>query len=301
MPLTPEIITAKGLTPDQVTAVNEILSNDIADVKKTYDGKANSDAEAILEGAAKVVETKTGITREKGQKVADYITLAAEKHIEGKFASEKTAIQKKQTELDELIRTGAGDAALKKKNEELQTAFDNLQKKEAEFDRVNNGKFEELYTNLLGENKTLKQKTGFNSVKPVFPDTVNKYEVAAKWKSFEDDFLAKYDMELLDGEYIGVSKENKHKTVKLADLVSKNEEIKSLLSGVQNKGTGANPKGNVKLKDVPFELPEKATPAERQKAIKDYLVNELKLNPITSEYAKKFAEFNSKILEGTPA
>jgi len=153
----------------------------------------------------------------------------------------------------------------------------------------------------LGENKTLKQKTGFNSVKPVFPEIVNKYEAAAKWKAFEDDFLSKYDLELVEGEYIGISKENKHKTVKLADLVSKNEEIKSLLAGVQNKGVGPTLKGNIKLKDVPFEVPEKATPTERQKAIKDYLVNELKLSTISSEYAKKFAEFNSKILEGTPA
>ena len=130
MPLTPELIAAKGLTPEQVTAVEEILTNDIADVKKTYDGKANTDAEAILEGAAKVVETKTGIIREKGQKVADYITLAAEKHVESKLSSEKTAVQKKQSELDELIKNGAGDAALKKKNEELTLALDNLQKKE---------------------------------------------------------------------------------------------------------------------------------------------------------------------------
>jgi len=301
MPLTPEIITAQNLTPEQVTVIGEVLSNDIAEVKKTYDGKANTDAEAILDGAAKAVEAKTGIAREKGQKVADYITLAAERHVDGKLASEKTAVQKKQAELDKLISEGATDAALKKKNEELALVVDDLKKKEAEYDRLKEADFENLYNTLKNENLTLKQTTAFNSVKPNFPDSVNKYEAEAKWNAFVNDVKKSYDIEIVDGIPTAISKENIHKTVKLSDLVEKNTEIKSLLEGRKLTGTGADPKKEVKFKDVPFAVPENATPAERQKAIKDYLVNELKLNTISAEYSSKYAELNKKLLEGTPA
>ncbi|TRZ53039.1 hypothetical protein D4R99_01545 [bacterium] len=296
-----DFITTQKLTPEQVTALKEVTDNHEADIKKTYDGKANTDAEAILEGAAKAVETKTGIARDKGQKIADYFIFAGGTYADGKLSSEKTTIQRKQQELDKMIQEGAGDTVLKKKNDELSTALDTLKKKEAEFDRVTTGNFEGLYTTLLGENKTLKQKTAFNSVKPTFSEAVNKYEAASKWKNFEDDILTKYDIELVDGEYMGISKDNKYKTAKLSDLVSKNEEIKGLLTGKKDLGTGTNLKGTVKVKDVPFEVPDKATHTEIQQAIRDYLVNELKLNHLSKEYSKQFSELNKKILEGTPA
>jgi len=299
MPLTNEIIEAQKLTPEQVTAIGEVLSNDIAEVKKTYDGKANQDAEAILDGAVKSVAAKTGIQREQGQKVADYITFAAEKHVEGKLAAATAKVEQKQAELDKLIADGATDGALKKKYEELQAAHDSLQQKEAEFDRVK--PFEELYKNLSTENLTLKLTTAFNSVKPTFPDTVNKYEADAKWNNFITDVKNSYDIEIVDGIPMAVSKENKHKTVKLSDLVAKNEEITALTQGRQVRGTGADPKKDVTIKGVPFTVPENANAAERQKAIKDYLTGDLKLAVLSKEYTAKFAEYNKKLLEGNPA
>jgi hypothetical protein len=308
MPLTTEFITAQKLSPEQVTALGEVLSNDIAEVKKTYDGKANADAEAILDGAVKAVVTKTGIQREQGQKVADYITFAAEKHVEGKLSTATEKVNQKQKELDELIKNGAGDAALKSKNDQLAAALDNLQKKEAEFDRVRTGDFENLYNTLRTENMTLKQTTAFNSVKPAFPDTVNKYEADVKWNNFINRVKTSNDIEFNDeGKPIAISKENKHKISLLSDLVAKDEEIKTLTTGLQRKGTGTDVKGNVTIKGVPFVVPENATPAERQKAITDYLLNDYrgqngeKITRTSKEWAKLFSEYNQKLLQGTAA
>ncbi len=306
MPLTTDFIATQKLSPEQVTAIGEVISNDIAEIKKTYDGKANDNAEAIIEGAVKSIETKTGIQREKGQKAADYITFAAEKHVEGKLAAATAAVTKKQSELDELIKNGAGDAVLKSKNEQLATALDNLQKKEAEFDRVKTGNFENLYNTLKTENLTLKQTTAFNSVKPLFPETVNKYEADVKWGNFVTKIKTGYDIEFDDqGKPIAISKENKHKIFQLADLVVKDEEIKTLTTGMQRRGTGADPKKDVNFKDVPFPVPENATPAERQKAITDYLLNVYKKNNgdkitrTSPEWSKLFSGFNTKLLQGT--
>jgi hypothetical protein len=306
MPLTPEIIESQKLTPEQVTALNEVIGNDIAEVKKTYDGKANADAEAILEGAAKAVETKTGIAREKGQKIAEYITLAGERYTDGKLSSERTKLEAKQKEYDDLIKSGASDASLKKKYEELQTAHDNLQKKEADYDRLIQGDYENLYNNLKNEHLTLKQTNAFSSVKPAFPDTVNKYEADAKWGNFVSKVKTAYDIDFNEeGKPIGISKENKHKTVLLSSLVEKDEEIKALTQGKKDKGTGTDPKPTIKVKDVPFDVPENATSAERQKAITDYLLNEYKkpngekITRTSPEWAKLFSELNTKLLQGT--
>ncbi|MCK9593948.1 MAG: hypothetical protein M0Q91_18260 [Methanoregula sp.] len=306
MPLTTEFIESQKLTPEQVTAIGEVFNNDIAEVKKTYDGKANTDAEAILEGAAKAVETKTGIVREKGQKIADYITFAGEKFVEGKLSSETEKVNRKQKEYEQLIKDGASDGALKKKYDELQAAHDDLQKKEAEFDRVK--PFEDLYTNLSKEHLTLKQTTAFSMVKPAFPDTVNKYEAEAKWNAFVKDVQNSHDIEIVDEIPMAISKENKHKTVKLSDLVAKNAEIQALTQGRAVKGTGADPTKEMgRVKGVPFDVPVKSTPEERQKLITEYLLefgkkaDGSKLTRIDPEWATKFSEYNRLLLEGTPA
>lgn len=302
MEFKPDFVEKIKLTPEQVTALVEATSNHEAEIKKTYDGKANTDAENILDGAVKSVAAKTGIQREQGMKVADYITLAAEKHVEGKLASERSALEKKQAAIEEQIRTGTPDGALKMKLDAVQQKLDALQQKEAEYDRVATAKFEELYNQVKNENQSLKIKTAFNAVKPVFPDTVNKYEAAVKWNDFESSVKLAYDIDFDENDNpIAVSKDNKHKVVKLVDLLSKSEEITKLLTGRNLIGTGAAPAKEVMLKGVPFAVPENATPAARQKAIKDYLATIPNLSPLSREWADQFADFNRKLLEGTPA
>jgi len=300
MKLADDFIQTQKLTPEQVTAIEETSNNSEAEIKKTYDGKANTDAEKILDGAAAKVAEMTGIKREQGQKIADYITFAGQKHVEGKLASERTSLDKKQKDLDEQIKNGAGDPALKAKLEDLQGKYDTLQKKEAELDELKAGNYKELYTNLLTENETIKINMAFEKVKPVFPDTVNKYEADAKWNSFVASVKQTHTIEFDETNTpVGIDKNNKHKVVKITDLLAKNEEITGLLAGRSLKGPAIDGKPPVKIKDVPFDVPANATPADRQKAIKEYLVNELKLSNISKEYSDKFAEYNTKILQGT--
>ena len=301
MQLAKEFIEAQKLTPEQVTALAEVVNNNEAEIKKTYDGKANQDAEAILDGAAQKVTEITGLKRAQGQKIADFIAQAGTTFVETKLASERTALEKRQKEIDDLVKTGTPDAALKSKMDDLQKKFDTLQQKEAEYDRVTGGKFEELYNTAKGENLSLKRKMAFGTVKPIFPDTVNKYEAAAKWQEFVDTTEKAYEIEFDEsGNPLAVSRENKHKVVKLADLISKNEEITALTKGRQNTGTGADPaKKDIQIKGVPFVVPENASPKDRQKAITDYLTTELHLTKTSDQWPVKFAEFNKLLLQGT--
>ena len=80
-------ITEIGLSEEQVGKVEGLTETNEADLKKDWDGKANTDAEAIIQGAADRVETLTGIKREEGIKIADYLGLASENYLKGQKAT----------------------------------------------------------------------------------------------------------------------------------------------------------------------------------------------------------------------
>ncbi len=71
MEFTTEQITEIGLSEEQVTKVQEATATHEAELKHGWDGKANDDAEKIIQGAANKVEELTGIKREQGQKGLD--------------------------------------------------------------------------------------------------------------------------------------------------------------------------------------------------------------------------------------
>ena len=140
----------------------------------------------------------------------------------------------------------------------------------------------------------MKMEVAFGKIKPIFPESVNKYEADYKWSQFQKDILDKYDIKIVDGEAIGIDKENEYKQVKLADLVKKDENLIALTKGAQSKGFGSKPKG-VKIEGVPFEVPEGSTSKDVQILIKDYLASQGK--SIThKDYPKDFSDLNSKIL-----
>jgi len=64
-------------------------------------------------------------------------------------------------------------------------------------------------------------------------------------------------------------------------------------------GLGGQHKNEIEIEGVPFKVPEGATPADRQKAIKEYLLTVEKLTITSQEYAKRYAELNQKILQKT--
>lgn len=297
-----EFVKAQNLTEDQVTAITGEVNNFVADEKKTIEdiwkAKSTQDADAIITGATKKVEELTGIKREHGQKAADYLTLASEKYLEGSKAS----LERKQIELEDKIKNTSGSEALKAELEETKTSLDKLKQRDAILaDWETNdykGKYEKLSKDMSAQNIDL----AFNSVKPSFPDTVNSYESTGRWKEFINNTLEKYDIVRdNEGESYAVDKENIHKRLKLKDLVEKDENITKLKTGRTQTGLGGNPKDKVKIEGVPFEVAKEATPAERQAAVRDYLLTVEKLPQTSTQYAKRFAELNKTILEKTPS
>ena len=240
----------------------------------------------------------TGIERDQGEKWGPYLGRVSPLYLTGKLESERTALGKKQVELEEKIKNGSTDEALKTEHEALKGKFSTLQEKEAEFDRVKEGNFETKYTDLFKSNNQDKEDAGILAAKPAFPDTVNAYESDAKWKDFVKEVREKYDIKIDEDKTAwAVDKENEFKKTKLSEVAEKNEKINTLLQGRKQVGAGSDP--NVKLidiKDVPFKVPENATPTQRQKAIKDYLLNDQKLGIMSPEYTKKFAELNTLLL-----
>jgi len=297
MEFTKEQITEIGLSDEQAGKLKAVTETHEADLKKTWDGLANSNAEKIIQGAADKVETITGIKREPAQKLGDYLTSASENYFKG----QKSALQQKEAELEKKIKEGGGDPALKAQLEKVSGELDNLKKKEAQFaDYEKNdykGKLLETEKNMTA----MERKVAYASVKPAFPDTVNKYEADAKWKEFQESTSKTHNIKLNDeGEPVAIDKANEYKIVKLSDLVLADKTISELTKSRKVVGLGSGEKQNIKVEGVPFEIPDKATSEERNKAIKEYLTGTLQLAVTSQEYAKKFAEFNSKLLEKTP-
>lgn len=289
-----DFIQENGLSEEQVSKIAEVVDTHVSELQKGWDGKANENAERILEGASNLAIEKMGIqgvARNQGEKYADFLQRATPLFVESALAKERESLTQKQKELDAKI--ASGDGATKAEIDSLKQQLDTLKAKEAKFSEWEENDYKGKYEETTKKLSSLEQDMAFNSVKPNFADTVNKYEADYKWSQFKNEILEKNHIKIIDGEAILVDKENEYKTQKLSDALKKNEGITSLIKG-ENKGLGAKAK-TVKLKDVPFELPENATPQDRSKAIKEYLTS--KGFSITSNaYAKEFAKLNQQIL-----
>lgn len=289
--------TEIGLSDEQLPKLKEAVTNHVAELQKQWDGKANENAEKIIDGAAKSIESLTGIPRMQGQKVADYLKETSTKY----FDDTKISLQKKEQELDRKLKEGGGDSALKAELEQVKQNLDTLKQKEAQFADWEKNDYKGKYEETTQKMTQMELRVAFSNVKPSFPDTVNQYESAAKWKEFQDAITTAYNIKLNeDGEAIAVDKTNEYKIVKLADLVKNDKTISELTKGRNQTGLGSQGKQNTKVEGVPFEVPENATSEERSKAIKEYLTGTLTLAITSKEYSTKFAEYNAKLLEKTP-
>jgi hypothetical protein len=303
--LTPDIIQQLGVKDDQVKDLNTFIEtakltpevekvlhtgllNLTAELKKTYDGKANENAENIISGAAKKLTDVTGVQREQGEKYADFLVRASAKHMEAKEAK----LTARQAEPEEKIKNGNVSETVKKELEETKVKLQDLLKKEAEYEKIK--PIAEKYPELEKSFNTMKITNAFGSVKPSFPDTVNQYEASAKWNAFVAGVQAKHNIEIVDGEAIAIDKENQYKPFKLSELVGKDETIQALIKGRVQTGPGFK-KPEVKIEGIPFAVPENATSEEKQKAIREYLLNELKIPLHDPRYAVEFGRWNVEI------
>lgn len=286
MELTKEFIEANKLEQPQVEAVTKFFSESVLpDLKKEWDGKANENAEGILSGAVKMATEKHGVKleREQGEKWGDFLGRFSDTLI----SKEKQALTDKQKEIDEKLKNFKGGDEYKVQLEALQLEKDGLLKTLAELEPLKG--LDEKYKEATDKLSGLKLEVSFNNVKPNFPEDANKYEVDAKWREFQQKILEKYDIEIVEGVPMAIDKENKYKQEKLSTLVETDENIKVLLQGRQQGGTGATPADMIEIKELPFKIKKGSSSEELSSQIRGYLAK--KLNDVTSpQYATEFSK-----------
>lgn len=288
MELTAELIEKNSLSDEQVEAINafnkDLIATQTKSIEDRFSGEAHKNAENILSGAADRTFEKTGIKRNEGEKVADYIVRASTEFLAGK-----------QSEIDQLKREyeakvkNAGGHDLDKIKSEYESEKDALLKKYADYDelKAKAEKAEEYGKTLSG----LKLQVAFTNVKPNFPETVNEYEAKAKWNDFVKSVQEKYDIELDENnEALYIDKENKYKTGKLSDLVKADSSLSELLKGREQKGIGARQVSKTKVDGIPFAVDLNADTKAISAEIKKYLLDDEKLSLTSKQYSDRFAE-----------
>lgn len=293
MEFTPEFIEQHKLSEEQVKGITPFIQEQFATKQKEWDGKANQNAEGIIDGAIKSIQKQFGLEleREQGEKAADYLTRFSSQVV----GSKKAELDKLKADYEEKIKGVKGQETLAKEYESMKAEKEEILKKYADYDELKEKAkgFEEANQTL----STLKLEVAFNGIKPNFPETVNPYEAKAKWDEFKADVLSKYTIELVDGVPMAVDKENHYKTAKLSDLLSKAEDIQGLLAGRQQQGTGAKPADLQKIQGVPFDVPKGATAKERSELIAKHLATQ-GIEKASPKYAEEFAKLNTAILAG---
>lgn len=291
MEFTEQFITENGLSAEQVTAVTGQFTNEfIPNLKKEYDGVANTNAEGILSGASKYAKEKLGfeLDREQGEKYGDYLKRA----LDSKFSSTQSALDLKQSEIEEKLKNFKGGDEYKLQLEGMKVDNDSLLQRIAKLEPLEG--LDEKYQGATVELSKLKREVGYNSVKPSFPKEVNTFEADSKWNSFISNIEKNYNIELVDGKPIAIDKENKHKTFDLQELVDSDTSIKELLKGRQQGGNGASSIDFEKVEGIPFDVPKGLTTENQSKLVSEHLEKTLG-SKFHKDYLSMFKELLGKV------
>lgn len=289
--ITEDFIKDNGLAPEQVEAItNHFTTEVVPSLKKEYDGLANKNAEGILDGASKYAKEVLGLEfdREQGEKAGDFLKRA----IDAKFGSTQAELEQKGKDLDAKLKNFKGSDEIKQALEAERLKNDTLLQQVAELEPLKglDVKYEESMQTL----SKLKREVAYGGVKPNFPETVNKFEADAKWKSFVDGIEEKYNIEIVDGKAKAIDKENIHKVYDLATLVGQDENIAELLKGRQQGGTGANPINMQEVEGVPFKVPTNATGEEITNLVREHVLSQL--GSLThKDFANQFQALYNKV------
>jgi len=291
MSLSEEFIKKNGLTPEQVTNIDGFYSAEvIPELKKGWDGKANTDAEGILTGASNYAAKKFGVTveREQGEKFADYLNRISDLSMKSRL----DVFSEKESELNNKIKNFKGNDELKSQLDEIKTKNDNLLKKIVKLEPLEG--LDEKYIKAKEELKEAKDSISFKDVIPNFPDTVNTYESDAKWLEFQENTKDKYYIERINNTPYAIDKENPHKKVKLSKLVDADSAIQELLKGRQQSGNHAFGVDSKKVEGIPFDIPVGLTSENQSKLVGDYLERKLG-SKLHSHYTSQFRELLEKV------
>lgn len=288
MEFTEDFIEKNQLTEEQVSAISEHVQTYVNTELGT---KVHENTEKNLGKIWDTVKEATGIEREQGEKYADAIKRASELHFEG---TRKQLARQKQ-ELEEKIKNTGGNDVLKQELENTKAAMQDLKQKAAKYDEWEKNNYKGKYEETIQKLNATERKIAFNSVTPPKPENVNEYEWKAKWREWENEVTDKHNIVFDEnGTAWAIDKDNEYTKYKLSDLAKQNDTLQEMLKQRAQKGLGATPK-KMAIEGVPFDVPENATPQERQKLIKEYLASQ-SIDTTDKRYAKMFSDLNSKIL-----
>lgn len=288
--ITAEKATELGLNEEQLNGIKPLYEGHIAELKQSFSSEASTNAEKIISGAIESTQKKYGIDlpREQGEKNADYLARLNDKVVESNISK----VNALETEYKQKLKDFNGGDATKAELEKAKSNLDSAQQRLAELDAYKEKA--DKYDLLESEYKSLKDREFFQNEKPVFSDTVNKYEAAAKWDAFTKAFDQKWEKTFDEnGVSIAVSKENPYLKKPLSELVAADQELSTLIAGRQQRGMGSQATSFAKVEGLDFELPENATSVEITKAVDEYL-GKKGVSKTSDEYATQFKEMYAK-------
>lgn len=295
MEINKELIEKYNLSEDAVKDLTDTYQAKILEEKGMFASKANEDAEGILTGAIKSIQDEYGITveRKQGEKVRDWAGRALPDVFKAKLKDKETELDSLKSQYEKKVSEASKEDVTSIKAQ-YQAEKDDLLKKYAGFDEIKtkSEKADEYEKELT----SLRKNVAYNKVKPSFPETVNKYEVDAKWGDFVKRLESVYDLGFAeDGEPLYISKENPHDKGNLKDLVAKDTQIQELVKGRQQQGLGGK-QGTKQLEGIPFKI-EEGKPITDQ--VREYLTIEKKLPFTSKEYSDEFRKLVKEIKQKT--
>ena len=159
MEFTEEFIETNGLSEEQVKAVNGFVQSEIVpNIKKEYDGKANENAERIIDGAIKSTQEAFGIDipRNQGEKQADYLKRV----LPSVFKNKEDEIARKQKEIDDKLANFKGGEEYKAQLDKLNQEKDALLRQVAELEPLKgyDEKYKEASEKLTSMQKPVEKK-----------------------------------------------------------------------------------------------------------------------------------------------
>jgi len=290
MELPKEFIETNGITEEQAAAFTSYASSQVAELKKGWDGKANENAQGILNGVISSVQSLTGIERTQGEKYADYLTRSSSSFL----ADQKTALENAKAEYEEKAKSVKGAKHIVKDYEDLKIQLGSFKEKAAKFEEIQD--IPDKYAALLEENKKTKLDSAFASIIPALKEGTDPYAFNGRWNEQKAKVLSEWEIELVDGEAKGKSKKNEYTVKPLKELMY-TDELNSFLQGRQQKGTGAIAVPSSKIDGIPFDVPKTAIKDSRQRSelIKENLAKD-GITPTHKDFSQKFSEYNTKIL-----
>ena len=113
MEIPKEFIETNGITPEQATAFSSYASDHIAELEKGWEGKANENAQAILNNVATKNAERTGIQRNDGEKHYDYITRSDAAYLDSQLSSKSASLEKATNDYNEKAKNVKGAEHIK--------------------------------------------------------------------------------------------------------------------------------------------------------------------------------------------